>query len=460
MALDLADGTGPAAAGDGDFPFLDADPRLAGVLADAYVAYPGGATAVPPLRVAWLAGLDAIQNGGTPGPTSDSSPYTPTPGHAADVVVLDSAGAVVFDSTAAGAAYAATNFGANAVVHEWALAPAVCRLVQRRPAAPGPITLLPAALVPADGRLDARCCAPAGPALTGLQVGSTGAVQAGDLRLQAGYNVTLTPGPTQTVGRRRVTPVVVAAAPGGGIGRAPGCTAITDPALRAINGTAGDAHGNFNLAAGGCLWCRQPVAGGTPTPATLAIGGDCQPCCTCADYLAVHQAVLRTWGALGVAAGAAKASALLMAGQVDRWAAQKACREAQAVRINALASPPYIDVAASLCNVTGACLVNSVLTISAGYADPTTTVAMVAGSAVTADGTGRLTNVAPAFLYGTSGLHNAGSVSWTFPLIMAPGSVALRVRLLADPTAGVPGLTVEAAALAGGNTYGPVLRTF
>jgi hypothetical protein len=346
----LPDGQQPTGPEDGgrQYPFVAVEDELLGILADASLSHQV-LDAQPPLALTWLYGLDRAVNCGVEGGVS-SMGGEPTATHPVDVLINDVNGLPVFDSTLA-AYYAATPIGDRLLQHEWRTLTAVCRLIQHTAVArAGDERLLPRVIEPVYGALDERVSTRVPLRLDGMFLQDGSQVSA-DVTLWSGYNVTFSV-KTFTRGVRRVNQVTVNAAPGGGIGRAPACDGA-EVFIRTINGVPGDAGGNFLLGAQACNYLRPPASG---APNALELGYDCQPCCTCQDYENVQAGVLGSWNVYADTAATSAALVGQLRTMIARWDARKAALEALAVRINALPHWPYVEVAASVCNSSLACL--------------------------------------------------------------------------------------------------------
>ncbi len=440
-------GTGVEASGS-NYPFVDPEPELRGILADAYLAHAEAGAALP-LRLAWMHGFDRAVNCDDEGPASSLNGDDPTPTHAVDVLIVDGGGAVVFDSTTAGY-YTGEPFGDRLLIHEWRTNAAVCRVVQHTAVAfEGDARLLPATIRPARGQLDER----ASELMPGriATLGPGGTPFTADVTLVAGYNVEFTAADASS-GLRRVTTITVDAAPGGGAGRAPGC----DPdevLVRRINGQGADGRGNLAVGAQDCLWLRRADAS-----SSLTLGYDCAPCCDCGDYERVQRGILRSWDVYDGAAGVADTLIDDYQAMADRWEAEKACREAQTVRLNILVNGPYLEVAASFCNTTAACADDVTLAISLLTQDPARASAPVGSSGVVKDSLGNVTNRTVAYgsrpMFALASLPGEADDWYANPpvvvnwIVVVEGTtVSVRFRYIvgggADP--GLPGVAVVAS---------------
>jgi hypothetical protein len=336
-----------------DYPFVRPSPDVKGLLADAYLAYDRPDAALP-LRVARLAGFGAAFLGLEA---------------RCDVEVRDAAGAVVFDSTAA-PSYRAAPAGPRLRVHEWLAPAAVLRVVQHTAFPDDPaVVAVPDVIVPGDGTLDARVGQVMARRVLRVRDPDTGTAVAGDLAFANGYNTTIEAAAAAR-GLRAITQLSWTAEAGGGLGRYPGCVA-PELVLRSFNRVGPADDGDFQLAADGCYWARQPteIAGwprtSRPVAATLHLGNDCGPCCDCADFVRVQRGILRTWGRFVAIGRQAESVRDAFAGVIARWQEERDCIEA---RVVSLALAPFggtfVEVVAGICNHTRFCLYDTTLVIT------------------------------------------------------------------------------------------------
>lgn len=434
--------TGPIATGV-DYPFVEVDDGLVGVIADAYLSHADGAARLP-LSLAWIYGLDrAVNCGASPPGVSSIGGELPTPAHAVDALVVDAAGRAVFDSTAAWF-YKATPFGTRLLVHEWRTDSAVFRLVQHTAVAlAGLAAPLPRTITPRRARLDERASALLPGRVSALVMPDGTRISTG-VSLLGGYNVAFAVADPVAIGLRRVTDVTISATPGTGAGRAPGCNPEA-LAIGTIDEVAPDATGNFTLAADACNWVRPPAG----RPATLQVGYDCKPCCECPDYEAVQLGILATWAVYKSGAGEAVQLAAEFQRSIDRWAAQKACRESQLVRINSVSSGGRVQHAISVCNTTADCLHD--VTLSVDFAPtPARAATIDAGSTTQTDPFG--------YTYGPLLITVDGVTVFSWVLI--PPGVSVAVGFSVIVAGGASTLTTRASARAGTSPIGvPATRT-
>lgn len=298
------------------WPLRDRHP-LSAFVTGLGLAYrdPGRSLAPRPFRLAWASGLPGVD---LALPADAPDPADPTPAHAADVLVVDAAGRVVFDSTQASAFHAVPT-GAGSQTLVWSGPAGVLRLACGT-GTPGP------ALRPRAAYLDPRTCSRLPDRLEQVLVRTeSGLVAVGPrVPLAGGYSAGVTlEGGVVTVAADPTAP----AAP---------CDPDEHPPVRRLGGVGPDAAGNVDLLAGACHTVHRTITEVAPPPGTLTYTGvvdgvlyarpgealplgvadgsglflqnHCRPCCRCDDFAAAGVALLRTAVDAGAAANAQTAS--------------------------------------------------------------------------------------------------------------------------------------------------------
>lgn len=335
------------------FPFVDPSDDVQGLLEDFWFVFPLSdelPAVVLPLQVVSLTGLGKYFDEDEMASSASSA------GNEADVVIADAEGTVLFDSSEA-TYYTTRTWGPRLRIHEWRLDARVCRLVQHT-AFDSLLDVVdwPDELLPESANLDARCYQILPGRVEALRVGDD--LLRGNIRLVAGYNVVLTPGTHSQDGLLAVDELELAAVPGTGEGRSPGCTDLdTDaPILRRINGVAADAQGNLRLQIGDCLYARPELTlvGSVlrQSAATLKIGNDCGPCCDCQDYVNVYKALRRLHSQFLALGQRAEAARDIYATDVTRLETQRTCSLSDIIHVVLRAQGDYVDIAASICNTS------------------------------------------------------------------------------------------------------------
>jgi len=304
-----------------NYPFVHPDADIKGLLADFWLSY-SDSVVVPPLHISQLSHFGRPLLLEPPGLADE---------HQCDLVVQDSNGYVVCDTTEAHT-YKGRAFGNRFYIHEWIFDDKVCRVVQHTKldhgltevarvteesvsliTEAGDLRILeqlgagiPVHLYTNTGLLDERTYELTTERVTSIQVGTD--LLTGNIVFKPGYNIQIDQAasaairsvpniaqsfaPTQSVGLAgTISSLVISAAPGAGGGVFPSCQDSV-PALHSINGVYADANGNILLTAADCLFIRPPYIRTDPTslaPATLRLGNNCTVCSRCSDYLDVYE---------------------------------------------------------------------------------------------------------------------------------------------------------------------------
>lgn len=352
-----------------DYPLVgppSADIRY--LLADLWLAYDDpfdyGESAQPfqlPFRIWWLHGVGTT--------LAARRAYTPTPAHAVDVMIVDARNCVVFDSTQAGD-FTDSAWGDRLRVCTWQSAAGYLSLAYHtcwgETAAPGVVpTEYADNIYPTSAVLDERTTMRAPRRVRALRVGLDRFTDTA-VEFHEGYNVTIGSS-AATRGSRQGARLRFSATPGAGLGVYPEC----DPPplyIRRINGVAPDESGAFFLAAHDCFFVRQPstlaTTTSTTTAAMLKVGNDCEPCCSCEDYVATAEYMNQVRDRFA-------ATGQLLAGVRDmyhvnrqRWCELRCCFESKPLRL--VLQPqlcPYLDIAAQYCNSSDKCVGPVTLTV-------------------------------------------------------------------------------------------------
>ena len=349
-------GRGIGVEGNGsNYPFVQPSADIVGLLADLWLAHEYR-DVVLPLKVSWMAGFQAAFDGNNT---------------RVQIQITDAEDTPVFDSTDVNPAnYTMKDWGERLRIHEWYYPPnSVCRVVQHRavpdppPAWPG----WPVQIYPENGVLDERTSELMPERLLTIQEKKSGVTVAGEIIFVNGWNVeidnTAYPEPL-----RNTTAMSFSANAGGGPGRYPGCQ-TPDVVFRTINGIPPDPRGNFNLAADGCYYVRQPVGVGTdgkavPVPASLDLGNDCGPCCDCDAYVSVQKALLNLEAKQRSVGTLAEKTRDDLIAAIDRWNKSKECTENNILTITAVGTAmTYVDFNAIICNTAKGCMLDQKLTV-------------------------------------------------------------------------------------------------
>lgn len=365
-----------------DYPLLAPSEDIRYLIADFYLAYddPGlYAEDVPvadhPLKIKWLYGVGCAQNS-APG-------WAPTPTHAADVLIVDSAGVTVFDSTTA-TRFTEKAWGADYHLYEWIKDTTVCRLVVYTTWAPDEAETRNYSLhiTPQSAELDERAVYKMPKRVKSIKVLNT-TVTANSANLLCGYNVGMETVANTERGIRHTNEITITAAPGLGVGRYSDCVEEPPPVVT-INGARGS---NVTLAATDCLWTRldtvfnedqtkliaqkstsvNPIK--YPDGTTkLSIGSNCPACCDCDDYVNTGRYMNCVRDRYKLVGETSYGAMLQHVDNVARWVEQRECRIQKPLKV--LMTPqkcPYIDVVVQYCNLCEQCAedVNLIVDFSA-----------------------------------------------------------------------------------------------
>lgn len=317
------------------YPFLAADGVLTKLIGDLYFRYGDDACIWrPPFRIAWLAGFGAAA---VPRPDG-----VPTPTHFFDVGIVDADGREVFDSTQA-TFFNVLPWGPRFFVSEWQLGEKLLRVTSFAQGDDESVwNTLPVFLAPEESSLQLRTLDRRVRKLRTLRVAGDSALPAGPVLLKAGYNIRLDVQPqTEQEGRRRITNVVVNGIPGAGEGRYPGCL-DENPPLRKLHNVGPDEHGNVILRGDSCWRVRIPTIAnfdseGNPYTTieenALQLDQYCLACCQCEEFLKTYRALSALWTKAGNLFRRAQEARDQLQANIDRWNAQKACREANPIQV-------------------------------------------------------------------------------------------------------------------------------
>jgi len=299
-----------------DYPFVDPNEDVRGILADAFLAHEVREVELP-LRLFKMVNFDAALPGSCSSSSSLSSSSSSSAAYSttrADIIIKDAAGRIVCDTSfvptddaVTNSGYRQVDFGTRFRIHEWVLTEDVagqnkafvCRVVQHTAFEDAEdVHCVPHVLYPAQAELDERVSQLLPKRVRSLRVNTT--TVRGHVALSNGYNTFLFPGnDTRTSTTAAIPPAVLpdanfpfatgaelrqknritlSASPGDGLGKYPGCPEL-DVIIRRINGVRPQGEldssgkpqtnaGNFLLAAEECYYVRQPTTllNGTAIP--------------------------------------------------------------------------------------------------------------------------------------------------------------------------------------------------
>ena len=206
-------------------------------------------------------------------------------------------------------------------------------------------------ITPTDGRIDPRALYAIPAHISKLAVRTTdGLVEIPNgvnVVFSAGYNLTLAETTVSTAGSFRGADITLAAIPGEGLGRYPGCDESVD--ILTINMVTPDSSGNINLKFDGpglseshCYRLERPVAAIAAVdngfdelslePNTIKLINNCEPCCSCDDFVRVYQAIRRLYNKYKRLGARAEAVRDQLRKNADRWRANAECRRTTSLR--------------------------------------------------------------------------------------------------------------------------------
>lgn len=360
-----------------------------------------------PLRIHWLYGFGTGPEWSAGNaPTADIT--IPTATHDADLLVVDSAGRVIFDSTTADY-FETTSWGEYYTIYEWRKTgrpnEAVCRAVKYDKVHNNlDLPERPLQYCPRNAILDERTIAKLPKRVLAMRVQNGACVTPWfkeKVSFVNGHNTEITIEDTEVLNLRRTTGVTFVVSAGAGTGQyglcatgvceddnptnvcPPGedqvikiCPEVTGEEIKLINGVKPDDAGNVFLTANDCLWVRKPAAYTGTTPhnyenignaqvrSVMAVGADCAPCCACADYLDVAQYMTQLgayYQDIGQRVTDIKA---IHEENIARWEQSRECRNSRPFELLLVPQPcPCMDVVLFYCNHCEVCAENVTLTV-------------------------------------------------------------------------------------------------
>ncbi len=371
------------------YPFVMPDESVRHLIADFYLAYETNAESNHPLKISWLYGF---------GCSPASRPAgAPTETHAADILITDSAGNVVFDSTAAtsfdtwgwGARHPAgtPNATYDYQIYQWLSETHVCRVVAYNTwVAPENVGAdedvaknYPIHIVPASGVLDERSIYKMPKRTTSIKVSNGATISdklIGVLDFEYGYNTTLIAEPRQRRGVRATNAITLNVEPGTGRGKYFDCPDDTDTFLYSINGLTGP---NILLSALDCLWTTVPTTvmqtgetttltptkvSGSENATNILLASNCPACCGCNDYVQVGNYMNRTADRYRPVGYAVSTIVEEHTANIARWLDQTNCRLQRPLQLDVTQQRcPLLDIVAQFCNQCSECATNVKLKI-------------------------------------------------------------------------------------------------
>lgn len=377
--------------GGSNYPLVLPSDDVEYLFADFYLSYPDPfSTYSESFSIAWLFGF-----GDNP---TDPPGWAPEPIHDYDMIVKDSDGNIVFDSTQALSFYTKV-WGGRLLIIEWKddVNTIVCRCTihiawSQQDVDANRIKTYDTNIAPTNAVLDPRTCNRLPLRVNSIRFGLN--VFNGAFELESGYNIGLQAGSPDTqfstadftlnnlltLGNRQVIQgtrfkqqVLISANPGDGLGQVPGCQ-DSETTVKVFGGARPDSAGNINLDMDACLRTQRPVGlvsseprhfqylSNTQTPteakATIEIHDDCGPCCDCDFFVRTYKGLKRQWNFWQGMATQGQAIRDQLVLNRDRWLAAKDCRESNPLRVVLLPEPSCKVVGGAMyCNASTCCLI-------------------------------------------------------------------------------------------------------
>jgi hypothetical protein len=203
--------------------------------------------------------------------------------------------------------------------------------------------------------------------------------------LTAGYNTELAVvAGTPDDGGRRTNVFTLTMEPGLGAGRySVDCDQVDNWGIRRINNIEPNSYQDFTFTTeeNSCTRIQRPITEEIDDPwydcrsvkvrnAALEIDGDCPPCCSCDDFIAVYESVRNLTDVLRDYVDRAHAVRDWLNGTVLRMEQQRDCRADHRLRAYAQSEcPDKIACSIAYCNSTTECVKNVLIPISFDYRD-------------------------------------------------------------------------------------------
>jgi hypothetical protein len=372
-----------------DYPLIAPSTDIQYLLADFYLSYEDTAQEFThPLRIKWLYGVGCIDN--------RPPPDTPTPTHAADILIVDANERTVFDSTVLGSDTSIARFaswcwglkkGSAACLnnyayraYEWISNKAVCRLVVFQTWPPSAadtdsdsVREYPINLVPVNATLDERTVYRVPKRVTSFILPDHSNIKftRTSADFLAGFNTQLTAGEEEERNLRKTRQITFNVEPGAGLGKYTDC-ADPDPPIYSINGLTGP---DILITAEKCLWIRIPTAFNSPSTALiperpngkakLIVGSNCPACCTCDDYVGLANYMNSTRDRYKKIGGDVTNVLLAHSDNIERWRDQRDCRIRTPIKACMTAQRcPFMDVIVQYCNLCEKCVEDVTLNLA------------------------------------------------------------------------------------------------
>jgi len=359
-----------------DYPFVAPSEDIRYLVADMHVAvddaaWQGGDRTdkfTPPFYVKNLYGIGCVEN------TPAAGFITPV--NAADIVICDATGAVVFSSVLAQTSFDSKEWGTNYRLYSWRNSAGTCSVLAYTSWAEtdGEKRNYNKYLKPENGVLDARVVYVIPRRLLSIRVGTqeSAPVVKGNVVFRNGYNTEIVAGSETVTNFIMNTPVTISAAAGSGAGKYSTCgddlTPVVQP-IKRINGVSAE-NGDFLLSATDCLYVRRPTKKIDGIVSTddyfsvddqlqrpLAIGAVCDACCKCNDYVDLALKINKYQSQYANIGARVNETKQIHEQNIQKWIDERNCGLETTLRVLLVAQRcPYMDIVLMICNPCQDCL--------------------------------------------------------------------------------------------------------
>ena len=377
--------------GGSNYPFKNPSSDIKYLLGDLFLSFDDMDDAVTfPLKVSWLYGFGTNV-------VSPPSGY-PSPTHAYDIIITDSHGNFVFDSTVASMKGPDT-WDNRLKIIEWQdndgriLRVTTHTEWTQEDIDAGLDVTYDKYIEPTNGELQQETWFKLPKRVKSITVG-VNTYTAKPVTLQEGNNVQINRGAEFEVpdieipefnigittnrlitGERLSNAISIRSEPGVGTGRAPALdpcgTASGD--IKIINGQQSNEHQNFFWDTEGCIRSQRTIGLVSETPRTfdyahstlsaenaksaIEVHNDCSNCCDCTYFAQTYQGLKRQWNLYKEVASSATATRNILHTNINRWTEQKAIREQENLAVKCRADGEgKVTFGGNFCNPLDCCL--------------------------------------------------------------------------------------------------------
>jgi hypothetical protein len=359
-----------------DYPLTAPSADIRYLIADMDLSYddPGDYGApqqtAPPLSIKYLYGIGTDDN-------TNAASFFGTVTHAADILIVDSADRVIFNSVTA-TNFSSAAWGTDYHLYSWSSENATCSLLVYTtwPANDDEMRQYAKRLAPTRAVIDSRATYRRPKHVRSLRVETSGEKLKGHVTFNNGFNTEITNDATTTVDYVVNTNVTLTATAGSGEGKYDTCgdeSSTQDKAITKINSVSG-LNGDFLVSATDCLWARKQtvavegVYGPAPVNESnghIMLGGDCQECCKCDDYVDLAQKINQFQSQYVNIGARVKDIKDYHEQNIQNWVDERACGTQRPLRLLLVAQRcPYMDVVLMVCNPCTTCLFSNTLQVA------------------------------------------------------------------------------------------------